>query len=379
MSIPVSERLAAILGSRQFRFITRVTITRGGDVLAADLPVESGREEGDATLRVPERVTVTIPTVIDGVDWSANAADSPIMPFGQRLHVKIGVDVGADGYEWINRGEFLITKVDKGLRTITITAAGLLTLHDEALLVAPFRPTGTLLSSIRKLIEPGLTVVKHPDVVDQAANSGLAMVDNRLDNVEKILAAWGARGQVHPDGYYEILPGEQWGEGATDTDMFLQRRHADEDPTLRPNITSIAASADREGYTNCVVYRGESTTGAPLQVVVYDQSGGPADYRGPFNPFPVPFIFDSGTVELKQLALVFARIMLRQRSAPYRRAWRVDAVPQPRYLINDLLYYFPDETLDVPVRVVIETLSLPYTAASGPMTLTIRELAPDDD
>lgn len=359
--------------------VCRATITRGRDVLATDLPVESGTEESDGTLRIPERVTVTIPKTIDGVDWSADGVDSPIMPFGQRLHIKLGIAVGTDGYEWINRGEFLITRVDKRGRTITITAAGLLTLHEEASMTSPFRLTGTLFASIRKLVEPGLTVVKHPDLEDRAVNTGLTMVDNRLDNINTLLKSWPARGQVHPDGYLELLPAELYGAGATDNDMYLQRRHPPGNDVVRPNVVEVAASADREGFINCVVVRGKLAGGAPVQVAVYDQSGGPADYRGPFNPFPVPYIYDADLVGFKRFAYAIAKSELRRLSAPYRRAWNVSAVPQPRYLLNDQLNYYPDADMDVPVRVVIERLVMPYTAASGPMQLTIRELPPDED
>lgn len=372
MSIDVSARLANVLAGRTFRMVCRATITRGGEVLARDLPVETGREECDSTLLVPERVTVQIPRVVNGVDWSADGVDSPIMPFGQRLHIKIGIGVGPDGYEWINRGEFLIHDVDFTGPRITINAVGLLALVDEALLISPFKLTGSLLSCVRRLVEPALTVAKTSTLTDLAVNTGLIMDDNRLRNVWDLLDSWPARAQVHPEGYLQLLPAEEYGT-ATGEGMEVQQLHTD--TTVRPNVVQVSSSATRDGFINAMVVRGKTNSGAPIQGVAYDTSGGPASYGGPFNPLPIPGYYERALVQSKNIALLLARIHLRKRQAPYRRAWRVDAVPQPRFLMNDQITYRPGN--GPAATTIIEKLVMPYTAASGAMQLTIREL-PDD-
>ena len=372
MSIEVSDRLASVLAGRSFRMVCKATITRGAEVLAADLPVDVGREECDATLRVPERVTLTIPRVIDGVDWSAAGTDSPLMPYGQRVHVKLGVAVGADGYEWINRGEFLLQEVDFTGAQITVTAVGLLALVDEAELVAPYLPTGTIGAAIRRLVEPALTVVISPDLTDRAVSSGLTIDQDRLQGVLDLLDAWPARAQVTPDGYLHVLPADEYGTAVDDTGMIIQRRH-DDTGTSRPNVVQVSTASSRSGVTNAMVVRGSNTDGAPIQGVAYDTSGGPASYGGPFNPLPVPEYFSHGTVRSVAIATAVARAMLNRKTAPFRRAWKVDAVPQPRLLLGDQLVYQPGDGQD-PADVVVERVVMPYTAESGAMLLTLREI-----
>lgn len=369
--IRVSEQAAVAIASRSFRMICRATITRAGRVLARDLPVDTGREEGDRTLRVPERVTLQVPKRVDGVDWTGDGFNSPIAPYGQRLHVKIGIDIGADGYEWINRGEFLIHDTDLRGPTVTINAVGLLALHDEARLIAPFKPTGTVVSCVRKLAEPGLTVAKHADVVDAAVNTGLAYDDDRLAAIIGFARSIGARPQVHPDGYLQILPG---GPNPTITYQLgqeLKRLHEEATTLVRPSVSDVSTSATRDGIINTMVVRGENNQGAPVHGVAFDYSGGPGTYGGPFNPMPVPDYFYWSHLSSTAVANLIARIELNQRLAPYRRAWSVRAVPNPTYQVRDGVDFYPDGDL---VETEVDTITLPYTAASGAMELTLREL-----
>lgn len=376
--IPLGPAAATAVASRSFRMLCRATVTRGGRILARDLPVDIGREECDVDLRVPERVTLQIPRSIDGVEWASDdGQDSPVAPYGQRVHVKLGIDTGPDGVEWINRGEFLLYDSDLSGPTVTLNAVGLLALHDEARLVSPFKATGTVFSCIRKLTEPGLTVVKHADVTDHAVNAGLAYDDDRLGCILTLCNSIAARPQVHPDGYLEILPGDAL-DGVLQhaTGMYLMRYHADEafGGQQRPAVTELATSASRAGIINTMVVRGETSTGAPIQGVAYDRSGGPGDAGGPFNPMPVPEYFFSSMMPTKGVATIVARTMLNRRLAPYRQSWRIRAVPNPAYQLNDEIIFFPD-TAEIGLGAQIERLVLPYTAASGPMELTIRRTA----
>jgi hypothetical protein len=368
--IGVSEQAALAIASRSFRMICRATITRAGRVLARDLPVDVGREEGDRTLRVPERVMLQVPKRVDGVDWTGDGFDSPVAPYGQRLHVKIGVDVGADGYEWINRGEFLIHDTDLTGPTVTINAVGLLALHDEARLVAPFKPTGTVMSCVRKLTEPGLTVAKHADVVDAAVNTGLAYDDDRLAAIIGFARSIAARPQVHPDGYLQILPGGPNPSITYQQGQELLRLHSSGTDLIRPSITDLSTAATRDGIFNTMVVRGETAAGAPVVGVAYDYSGGPGTYGGPFNPMPVPDFFYWSHIPNTAFANTIARVTLAERLAPFRRSWRVDAVPNPMYQVRDALQFYPDGDL---VDAEVDQITLPYTAASGRMELTVRE------
>lgn len=375
MSIAVSERLSGVLASRTFRMICRATITRGSQVIATDLPVDVGREECDVTLRVPQRITLQVPRVIDGVDWSADGAQSPIAPWGQRVHVKIGIGVGTDGYEWINRGEFLIYDVDVTGPTITITAVGLLYLLDEAKMVAPYKPTGTLVSAIRKLVEPALTVRVHADLVDRSAAGTNVVEEDRLQGVLDLVAAWPAQCYVTPAGYLQIEPPgtKHYGTGA---DLYLIRGEGAANAYVRPNVTTVSTSATRDGIYNVAVGRGVNTAGAPITAAVYDTAGGPAAYGGPFNPLPVPAYVSHPAARTVPFVRLMAALHLQQRQSPFSRAWKLDAVPNPRILLGDSLEYFPEDDPDRTANVQVERLVMPYTAASGPMQLSIREESP---
>lgn len=377
MSIDVSEQCATAILSRSFRMVCRATITRAGQVLAADLPVDIGREEGDATLRVPERVTLQIPKRVNGVDWTGDGINSPIAPYGQRVHVKIGIDIGPDGTEWINRGEFLLHDSDLSGPTVTLTAVGLLALHEEARLVSPFKATGTVFSCIRKLAEPGLTVKFSTSLTDRAVNAGLVYDDDRLGSIIKLCDSIAARPQVHPGGYLEILPGDERNPGGGQgTGLYLMRHHDPENLFQRPAVTDVALAATRDGIVNTMVVRGETAAGAPIQGVAYDYSGGPGTYGGPFNPMPVPEYFFSSMMPTKAIATAVARVMLNQRLAPYRRSWRATAVPIPMYQVHDTVIYYDqlDPVEHLGTFTEIERLVLPYTAASGAMEVTIREV-----
>lgn len=374
MSIPTSPRLSAILAGRTFQMICRATITRAGQILAADLPVDVGREEFDASVNVPERLTLQIPKRVDGTDWSDLTSSSPVAPYGQRVHVKIGVDTGPDGYEWLNRGEFLLHDVELAGPTVTINGVGLLALIDEARLFAPYNPVGTMKQTIRRLIEPALTVVFHPDLPDDRVITGnLIFEDDRLGALYQCLDNWPARAQVHPDGYLEVLPAESYGSDPTGVGLVLQRYHMLEQPHLTPNVTDVSTSATRDGVVNTMVVRGTTSAGAQLIGVAYDRTG-PAAYGGPFNPLPVPQFIQRSIIPTQGIANQLAQTYLRAKRVPFDRAWELRCVPQPKILGNDYLNYLPTLDTHDEGSVVVDKLTMPYTPSSGAMSLTVREV-----
>ncbi len=108
----------------------RVEAWLGDELLADDVPVTSATEDGDASLRVPERLTLAVPA-LDGVtSWIPTTAGAPLGAFGQRLRVLLGVDVGAGAVEWINRGWFVLNTAATEDDVITVEALGLLALVD---------------------------------------------------------------------------------------------------------------------------------------------------------------------------------------------------------------------------------------------------------
>lgn len=371
--ITVSEELWAVLEERTFRMTCQIAVTYGGAVLLDSCPVISGTEEFDATIRVPERVQVTVPRIVDGVDMAPTDVDSPFAPYGQRLHVKLGIGVGRH-IEWINRGEFLIqsTRVDND--QVVVTAVGLLALIDEARLAVPWTPSGTLTTSLRKLFEPAVTVVVDPAVtaLDRAVPSSLAQDEDRLQAGFDILDAWPARAQVTAAGYLAVMPANYYPPSTV-----LQRWNFVDDAAVQDaaNIIEAAGSITRDGLYNTVVARGVGESGTQVTGVVYDSTpGGPISRSSPFNPLPVPYFFYSPLLANQAQCLDAAAALLQRLGAAHANRIELTAIPDPRICGNDNVDYRPQEYTDRDISCVVERLVMPYTAGSGPMSVTLREI-----
>jgi hypothetical protein len=377
--IDVSDEVAAILTSRTFVMSCRASVTLAGSILAENLPVTAGAEEFDDNLRVPERVMIRIPQVVDGVDLTPTGPDSALAPYGQRLHIKIGIGAAGRVTEWLDRGEFLIWQIELADTEIIVTAVGLLALIDEARFVTAWRPTGTLVTSLRTLIEPALTAVVDADVtaLDRAVPAALNDDEDRLAALLATLQAFPARGQVSPTGYLQVLPEDYYPDGPNlDRYNFTT---AEGVAQHFANILEIGGAITREGLHNTVVVRGMAAAGDGSQVMgaVYDKTpGGATSLTGPFNPLPVPFFAFNPLMTTAEMCLAAAASILRRKAAESSQRLKVTCVPDPRTCGNDLVHYRhePSTDEDREIRAVVEQLTLPYTSGSGPMTIILREV-----
>jgi hypothetical protein len=374
--ITVTNDCARVLDTRSYTLSCRASITLGGTVLVDDLPVASGTEEFDDTLRVPERVVIKVPRIVNGVDLIPTAATSPLAPYGQRLHIKLGVGINGGQVEWLDRGEFLIHDIALSGESVTVTAVGLLALPDEARLVTPFRPTGTLTTALRALLEPALTVIVDPAVtaLDRSVPSDINQDEDRLGALEEILTAWPARAQMHPAGYLQILPADYYPAGS-----FVQRYNFGLPDGTRQdlaNIAEVAGAITRDGLINTVVARGQAFDGTQVQGVAYDKTpGGPTSLRSNFNPLPVPYFYFSPLLTTAQQCQDAAISIIRRKAGLAAQRLQMTCVPDPRFVGNDKIHYryLRSTDWDSDAVAVVEKLVLPYTAESGPMLLTLRE------
>ena len=339
----------------------RVESWLDGQLLADDVPIVSGREEVDRTARVHERVTLSVPRVVDGVDWSpVGDALHPLGANGQRLRIILGVELEAGEVEWIQRGEYLIQRCEVRDDAVDVEAVGLLALVDEARLVTPYQPTGTLASTVRGLIEPALTVSFDPALVDRAVPSGINYDEDRLGGLEEILTSWPAQAHVTNDGYLLV-------ESATV-------------PTL-PDIVlgddlvvKVAGESSREGVYTAVVARGTAADGAQVQGVAYDSSTGPHRYGGPFNPLPVPLFFPSPLLTTVAQAQAAARTRLATLQREVGRPLLVSVPPLIHVQAGDAAE-LPSPVDGRPLLCTVEGLSLPLLPGDGsPMQLTLVEV-----
>jgi Domain of unknown function (DUF5047) len=356
--ITLSVAAQDILTRSHVRYLA-VESWRNGQLLAADIPVSEASEETDRTLRVPERVTVTVPRLDRGVSWSPVADDHPLAANGQTLRVKLGVGLANGEVEWFQRGVFLVEDATADGDTVTVTAVGLLALVDEARLVSPHQPSGTLVSTLRGLIEPALTVVVDATLVDRSVPAAVNFDEDRLGAVLQLLDAWPADAYVDPAGVLQVKPAAQ----ASTPVLALT------DGTGGTVITA-SGSSTRDGAANVVVARGTASDGGQVQGVAYDTSGGPKSYGGPFNPLPVPHFFSSPLLTtVAQCNEAAATVLARLRRGTGREL-RVSMVPHPGVQVGDVVSVTTDDHTGLACSV--EALALPYQASGGAMTLTVR-------
>lgn len=353
-----AEALAIV--QRGFTMAIRAESWLGDDLLAYDIPVADGSEDRDRSLSVPERITLTVPRRDRGTDWDPRTVDHPLAAYGQQLRIDYGVDLGDGSTEWINRGWFLITDSETDGDTVTVTAQGLLTLIDEAKFVAPYQPSGTLVSTVRGLVEPALTVVIDGTLTDRSVPLGLQWDDDRLGALSEVLGAWPADARVTEDGYLLIEP-------LTDTGTPVLDISDGTDGT----VVQWQGSSSRDGAFNVVVAQGETSDGTQIQGAAYDTDGlSPFRIGGPFNVLPVPYKFESplmSTVDQCRKAAATKLAALRRQAF---RKLDITMVPHPGLIVGDFVTVTGAGLTGA--LCVIESMSLPYSPDS--MNLTVRVL-----
>lgn len=359
--ITLSTSAASVLASSRVTAV-RVQSWLDDQLLADDIPVQAGVEEGDRSLRVPERVTLSVPRYAGGVTWHPTGNDHPLAANGQLLRVELGVAAAGGTLEWFTRGWFVISDARPAGDLVQVEASGLLLLVEEARLVSPFQPAGTLASTLRALIEPALTVEIDAGLTDRAVPAaGLVNYDeDRLGAVLELLDAWPADAAVDPDGVLQVTPAVQ-----SDTPVV-------ELSTLS-TVQAADGSSTRAGAFNAVVARGTAADGTQVQGVAYDADvDSPTRYGGPFNPLPVPHFFASPLLATTAQATAAASTVLARLRRAAGREHTLTAVPDPRLQPGDVAAVSTDE-LDA-AACSIEYLRLPYLADGGAMIVRVREL-----
>lgn len=351
--IPISDAAAAsLLRGNQKRSI-RVESWYDDQLLSDDLPVEDGRDEVDRGSNVPERVTFTVPLRSGGVDFTPDDLLSPLAANGQTVRVSLGIEIGFEEIEWMQRGWYVITQSEVRGDAVEVEAAGLLWKIDEARLVSPLQPSGTFKSTIQRLVEPALTVEFDSSLVDRAVPASVNYDEDRLGALQTTLNAWPATAEVVADGYLLVSP------------------------VGDPTVASVALSSGpggtvikkvgrstRDGVYNAVVAEGQTSDGNVVRGVAYDLNG-PKRAGGPFNELSVPFFFTSPliTTAAQAQAAANSRMLSLKRSLSF--TYDVEMVPHPALQAGDRV------TLDGAAG-IIEKLNTPWHAGGGSQSATIR-------
>jgi hypothetical protein len=353
--------LAVVQGS--YTMDIRAESWLGGLLLADSIPISDGGENRDRSLAVPEQITLTVPRRDGGFDWDPGTDPAhPLAAYGQMLRIDYGVDVGGH-MEWINRGWFLITESSTDGDTVSVSCQGLLTLIAEANLISPFQPSSsdTLVSVIRALVEPALTVSFDGTLVDRAVPLGMQWDSDRLGAVTEVLTAWGAAERVTEDGYLLIEPVSDAGASVLSIS---------DDPETG-TVVRWQGATTRDGAFNVVVAQGEDASGNQIQGVAYDSDGtSPYQYGGSFNPLPVPFPYQSSLLTTVAQCRTTAAAQLKLLRRQAFRKLQVTMVPHPGLVTGDIVSVTGAGLTSA--RCAIESLSLPYSP--GEQSLTVRVL-----
>lgn len=359
--LPLTD-LAASMLTGSYVLSCRATSWLNGQPLAA-VPVATAVEETDRTLNVPERLTLTVPRVVDGVVWDPAGDNAhPLAPFGQRLTVEVGI--GAAGRrEWLDRGEFLIDSTTVDGDTVTVVAVGLLQLIAEARFVSPYQPSGNIGAVLRRLVEPALTVDLTAAPTDRAVPSGLAWDEDRLGAVYELLGAWPADVMVR-DGVLVVT---------ADDDPAPEESVLDLTDGTGGTVLRWSGSASRDGCYTRVVARGEAADGGTVQGEYADTgSSSPLRDLGTFNPLSVPYLHYSPLLTTVAQCQAAARTTMHRLRRNTGRVLTAMAVPHPGLQAGDRVTVTGAGL--IAQGCVVEGLTLPLTAGGGAMQVSLREV-----
>lgn len=351
------EALAIVRGDQTIRI--RAESWLGGQLLADDIPVASATETRDASLAVPERISLTVPRRDRGFDWSPYTADHPLACYGQQLRIDYGVEVGRHT-EWINRGWFLVDDFDTEGDEVQVTALGLLQLIDEAKFAAPFQPASgdTLASLTRALVEPALTAVIDSALTDRSVPLGMQWDEDRLGALTEVLTAWPADARVTEDGILMVEPLVETGAAVFELSEGVDG-----------TVVRWQGAGSRDGACNAVVAVGEDLTGNQIQGVAYDTApGSPLRYGGSFNPLPVPHKTQSPLLRTITECKASAAATLQKLRRSASRRLTVTMLPHPGLMTGDIVSVTGAGLTSQ--LCVIDALTLPYSTEA--MTLTVR-------
>jgi hypothetical protein len=357
--ITVSSDVRAILGG-SFVYTVQAQSWLGDQLLADDVPIADATETSDRSLKVPERVTLSIPKMANGVNWTPAFADSPLAANGQVLKISLGVGKGTDGVEWFQRGEFLIEEADEQDETIEVTCVGLLALIDEAQFIAPYQPTANISDTVRDLLEPAVSVNLDQAPTDRAVPVSAVNFDSdRLQALYDVLDAWPAIPFMDEQGFLEILP------DTVPTVADAVRSFTDQ---AGGTVITATGSSSRDGGFNVVVATGYASDGTELRAVAYLGTGPWAYGSGTANPLPVPFGYSSPLMTTyAQVQAAAATVLRRKAREAALQSFTITAVPDPTIQLGDPVLITNDFVTGL--LCTVETITLPYLP--GQMTLKV--------
>lgn len=340
---------------------TRIESRLAGVTLASSVPVSSGSLTVDTTQRIPERVELTVPREADGVLWDPrDVADHPLAPWGQRLIVRVGVELtGPDDIEWLTVGQYLVYSAEVDGDDVQVEAWGLLQLLAEARLLQPITSTARYRSTLSRLVGGAMTI-EWDEALGDPEIAAQTWEEDRLQGILDVLDSWPADAVVTPVGRLSVVT------AADSTSPVLDLDDTDEGTVVR-----VASGVSREDAVNMAIARGDFGVSG----VAYEMStSSPLRYGGPFNPLPVPDVFDSTllTTEGACQRTAAARLRRRRKARPSITA---ETMPHPGLQVRDAVRVTTSDGRLTGARHIVDALRMPLTPDGGTQQLTLRRTA----
>jgi hypothetical protein len=336
----------------------------GGELLAAQVPIESGRVTAKADQDVPEKLTFRVPRYAaqieggDVVDWRPGTnARAPLARFGQQVDLTIIVRSVATAEVWetrIGRYQILDWKDDDG-GTINVTAEGMLARPRDDKLTAVTAPTGTLIAEVRRLLPAGMGASFDQALVDRPCPASMSWSEDRLGALQEIAAAWPA-----------LLRTDAWGQV-----RFNAPLPAVPTPVLtltdgaRGTLITAPRSDSRKDAFNVVVATSSASDRADVFGVA-EIASGPMSVNGPYGR--VVKRWSSPLLDSKTTAVAAARTMLDNSTRPAQSV-PVTLAPDPRIDLDDPVAVKRGD--DWVLWGWVTGYDLPLTATGGDMRIDV--------
>ncbi|MFE7133392.1 DUF5047 domain-containing protein [Streptomyces sp. NPDC057638] len=362
--------------------VTDVVSYLGESERLATVPITAGQIVYDATARGQRRCQITVPLIDGGTRWDPGSDPRhPLASYGQRLRIRTGVRHPDGTAELLEHGQYLVNEVtvDETEGTVNVTGADLYALMEQCRITEntlSFLPTGDsyLLSTLRltyarlnvddtRILNAGWT----DEVDDRRTLSAPVETPEGADRtpiLDSLCAAWPAQMYVRDDG---LLVFDQAITGPAATPVA--RIQAGTTGTL----VTRGRRAARQRVYNAVYATGiNPDTGAVRARGSAVKTTGPLNVRGPYGW--VSRWYTSPFLTTTAQANATARTLL-ARGTLYARTEEITAAPDPALQLND--------TVDVvspgggTFRGLISSITLPLTAAGGPMALSVTNDTPE--
>ena len=333
----------------------------GSTLLAADVPILSGRQTVQGSQMVPERVTLTVPAVADGRSWVPGEDPThPLARFGQRLAIDVNV-TASRARSWRSQlGWFQVQDWSESAdgATVDVECVGLLQRPSDDRLPAPSSPASgsTFVSEFRRLMSGGIPVSIDAALVDRACPLSFAWAEDRLGALYDLADAWPARILTGGDGIVRVLP------PLPDTPTPVLTWTDGQGGVLM----SAPASDTRDGIYTSVVVRSSATDATNRVPVQAEAFAGQVEYQSDTYGVVRKF-YSSPLIATDAQAQATAQTMLADSLRPARQI-TVTLPPDPRVELGDAVSTVWD---GVTRDGWVVGYTMPLTATGGAMTVTV--------